>query len=298
MLADSIPMTDAQVDTLQAMAARSKGTAAIHLLQQALVIADSIQDLAREQRALAALATAYERSGRADDALLATRAADFLNDSRMSVVHAQRLQELRTQQETERQQWEATRAMQDKELQTLRDELEQLRHRQQETYGVAGALVIILLIVAGLVFTRAGRRKRKGRGQLADGPVTPIAQPRRNTLRPTEPATDPVQETPATQADPAIDTDDVVLLSLFRKRMPERLQALKEARSRGDHEKVLRVITSIRPQLLHHDAERFTERCTRLIAAGQAVLEEASRPDLDGLIADVERALGGPFSGK
>ena len=82
-----------------------------------------------------------------------------------------------------------------------------------------------------------------------------------------------------------------MLLSLFRKRIPERLQALKEARSRGDHEKVLRVITSIRPQLVHHDANRFSERCARLIAAGEAVLDEASRDDLDRLIADVELAL-------
>ena len=130
------------------------------------------------------------------------------------------------------------------------------------------------------------------------GPVAPVAPPRTNTLRPTEPAPIPVQEAPIRGPDNAIDADDAVLLSLFRKRMPERLQALKEARSRGDHEKVLRVITSIRPQLVHHDAERFTELCTRLIAAGPTVLEETARSERDGFISDVERSLGGPFSGK
>ncbi len=298
MMADSMPMTAVQADTLQAMAARSKGPAAIRLLQQALVISDSIQDLARERDALNALAATYERTGNAGDALQATRAAHFLGDSLSSMSHAKALEELRAQQEAERQQWEATKATQEKELQAQRDELAQLRHLQQQTYGVAGSLVVILLIVMGMVLFRAARRKREGSGQVAAAPVAPVPLPRRNTLRPTEPVPVPVQEVPTTETGREIDADDAVLLSLFRKQMPERLQALKEARSRGDHVKVLRVITSIRPQLLHHDAERFTDRCARLIASGPAVLEEASRHDLDGLIADMERALGGPFSGK
>jgi hypothetical protein len=297
MIADSVPMTAVQVDTLQAMAARSREIAAIRLLQQALIISDSIQDLARERDVLIALGVAYERASKAENALQSTRAAHFLSDSLISMAHAQALGELRGQQEAERLQWEGKKAAQEEEMQVLRDELEHLRHRQQQTYGVAGALVVVLLIVMGLVLFRVGRMKRTLAAQAASGTVE-RQEPRRNKLRPTGSATVPVQETPATEPDLSIDADDAVLLSLFRKRMPERLQALKEARSRGDHEKVLRVITSVRPQLVHHDAERFTERCARLIAAGPTVLEEGSRNDLDGLIDDLERALGGAFRGK
>lgn len=298
MLTDSMPMTAVQLDTLQAMAARSHGPAVTRLLQQALVISDSIQDLTRERDVLAALAANYERTGHSGEALQATHAVHFLNDSLTSLAHTQALEELRAQQESERQQWEAKNAAQEKVLQAQHDELTHLRHRQQQTYGVAGALVLILMIVMGLVLFRGGRRNRNGNGQVADEQVAAVMPLRKNTLRPPEAVAEAVTDPTIIPVRPVPDADDMVLLSLFHKRMPERLQALKEARSRGDQEKVLRVITSIRPQLIHHDEARFTERCARLIAAGQAVLEETSRTDLDGLIADVELALGAPFSEK
>jgi hypothetical protein len=73
--------------------------------------------------------------------------------------------------------------------------------------------------------------------------------------------------------------------------MPERLRTLQEARSRGDYEKVVRVLASMRPQLASHDAPRFAARCAGLIAARETVLEAVHAPDLDRLIADVELAL-------
>lgn len=84
---------------------------------------------------------------------------------------------------------------------------------------------------------------------------------------------------------------DDVLLAMFRKRMPERLADLKEAREHDDAEKVARVIHSIRPQLVHHDPVRFTERCTRLMAAGNDVLSPVYRADLDRFVWEVDRTL-------
>ena len=57
-----------------------------------------------------------------------------------------------------------------------------------------------------------------------------------------------------------------MLRALFRRMVPDRLKALKEARARGDREKMLRVVHSLRPQLVHHDGVRFGPLCDGLLA--------------------------------
>lgn len=84
---------------------------------------------------------------------------------------------------------------------------------------------------------------------------------------------------------------DDELQAMFKRRMPERITALKEARDRGDAEKVARVIHSIRPQLVHHDPVRFTDPCARLLAAEGNILSAAYGAELDSFIVAVERSV-------
>lgn len=85
---------------------------------------------------------------------------------------------------------------------------------------------------------------------------------------------------------------DESLLALFRKRAPERLATLRDARARGDHEKVARVLHTLKPQLLALDEHGAGAVCLRLIAEGAQ--EDALRwqQDLDQLERSMEHLLG------
>jgi HPt (histidine-containing phosphotransfer) domain-containing protein len=78
-----------------------------------------------------------------------------------------------------------------------------------------------------------------------------------------------------------------MLLALVRRRGAERLSTLRDARQRGDHDKVIRVVHSLKPQLVGLDAEYYTALCARLVAQG-APQNGSWNADLDAL----ERGMG------
>ena len=89
----------------------------------------------------------------------------------------------------------------------------------------------------------------------------------------------------------AAENEDAVLLELVKRRSVERLITLREARTNGDREKVVRVVRSLKPQLVSLDAAYFNGLCGRLVA------EEADpttwAQDLDRFERGVERLIEG-----
>jgi hypothetical protein len=81
--------------------------------------------------------------------------------------------------------------------------------------------------------------------------------------------------------------EDADLLQLVKARGVERLRTLRDARSRGDREKIVRVVHSMKPQLVALDAARYTELCSRLVTASTD--DSAWTADLDRF----ERAVAG-----
>ena len=86
--------------------------------------------------------------------------------------------------------------------------------------------------------------------------------------------------------------EDALLLALVRRRGEERLQTLRDARSRGDHDKVVRVVHSLKPQLVSLDATYFTELCGRLVTTDPTADPHRYSADLDRFEAGMARVLG------
>ena len=281
-------MDGAWADTLLMRAERARPTEAVRMLEHAVVILGTLQDRAGERDALFLLAKALESAGRSRDALLSLQGAHFLKDSLAAVELT--LAAAGTEQRIAEAQVMLERAL---EQQAEERRAEQEKHRitliRLESWLMAAGIFIALLLGALVWSWVQLARHRRGSRPVVPHLEVPIAQeiPKRKVLRPAPPLKEPTPAPPVVPADP----EAAMLLGLFHKHIPERLRTLKEARERGDHEKVVRVLASMRPQLAQHDATRFSERCAGLIASREAVLGSAHSLELDGLIADVEQAL-------
>jgi len=293
MAKDKAPMEAAWVDSLIMKAERSSPPTALRFLEYALVIADSVRDRVLERDLLYRLSTEQERAGKSKPALVSLRAAHFLKDS-LASEEAERSSLHTTQRfEVQRRELQELQAQHAEEINKAREELQRAMERVRMVNITAAVVIAILLITLTLSLIRLRRLQRKPKEPATFAPTTELpilVEPKKNTLRPGNVAPAPESDTPVVQGDPEAD----MLRALFRKRMPERLQALKEARGRGDHEKVGRVLASMRPQLAQHDGPLFTERCSRLLEAREGVLSAEHASDLDRLIADVEQALLDP----
>jgi hypothetical protein len=156
---------------------------------------------------------------------------------------------------------------------------------QQKTdawrYAALAALLIGMAVVVGLMY-RMGRAAAKLRGAIAElrGEIEALkARPVRTPPPP------PV-------AGAAMAAADAAMLKVagdkFRQDAPERLSTLQEARRRGDTEKVLRVLATLRPQLLARDAERFGPLIASLRAPDAPAHAAQWNADLDRLEAAVK----------
>jgi len=103
------------------------------------------------------------------------------------------------------------------------------------------------------------------------------------------PAPPPLRDGPNVAFNPE---EDAVLLALVRRRAEERLQTLRDARSRGDVDKVLRVVHSLKPQLVSLDGPYFTELCGRLVTADPRTDPARWAADLDRFEAGMARVIG------
>lgn len=111
----------------------------------------------------------------------------------------------------------------------------------------------------------------------------PAPPPVKEKVAPLEPVVAPIVAPPVAEVDP-------IVLGMFRKLAPERLVTLREARLRNDHEKVQRVVHSLKPQLLTFDPA-FAELCARMTAPGAAQQAMQWNSDLDALEIGIARLL-------
>lgn len=84
---------------------------------------------------------------------------------------------------------------------------------------------------------------------------------------------------------------DPVLVAMFRKMAPERLATLKDARSRQDDEKVIRVVHSLRPQMMGLDPVRSAPLYAKIKAKNSDTDPVGWNALLDEFRTDVETLL-------
>ncbi len=154
---------------------------------------------------------------------------------------------------------------------------------------ISGALLLLgLALVLGL-FYRAGRATTRMQATI-DSLRTELLALKK---RPPAEAKPPVKATQATAAHAVDEAMKPVVAGMFGKGAPERLATLREARQRGDTAKIVRVVASLKPQLLSFNAERFAPLIARLKAPNAADDQVQWNKDLDELDAGVVDLLEG-----
>lgn len=165
---------------------------------------------------------------------------------------------------------------------------------------VATAALAVVIIAVLIIVLRRAQRKSIGklRAEVESfrsriGEMTTVMEAMQRKLeRPAVIAPPPTEHTPAPPpiAGPDAATYDPMVLALFRKQAPERLATFKDARLRGDMEKVVRVVHTLKPSLVSLDAVRFTVLCARLVAPGY-IGSTAWNADADAFTASIEALL-------
>ncbi len=287
--ADSSGNRTAAFEARMHLASLAGPAEAVSWLTQAAAIADSLDrpDLgAMAQRVLAAkqaasgkFSAAYGASARADSLQVAG------SNREAARAEEQQARELRNAELTgdsllqaaglrERGMAQAIAALQ--------------RKADNWMYSAIAALVTGLLLVVGLLY-RMGRTSGKLRSAVA-GLRVEVEELKRRVAKPAHGPIGRVSAdvAPGPEAAKAADAAmQAVAAGKFRQDGPERLATLQDARRRGDNDKVLRVVASLKPQLLGFDAERCAPLITRLRNPGAAADQLQWNADLDALEAAV-----------
>ena len=168
---------------------------------------------------------------------------------------------------------------------------ELLRTWQWATLGIA----LLWLVSMALLLYRTGRLQRRSIKAIEELQVKVRALEQRpvNVQRVPKEESLPlpvVKEIPSAVKGVA-DQIDPMILGMFRRQAPERLETLKAARDRGDSDKVVRVVHSLKPQLVAIDAGRYTPLCTAITSAEARVDQAKFDRTLDEFQVQVERTL-------
>ena len=177
-------------------------------------------------------------------------------------------------------------------------QLEALR-QQQETWKWALIMVALVgaLMLAAFVWSNGRSRKRMRadiealRAELAASRVQPMNRVRD---RPTPPSVVPPDPEPVVEAPRPISAKepDRLVLDIFRTSAPERLSTLKQARAQGDTDKVVRVVHTLKPQLMALDPGRFGPLCASLTEPGASGDRMRWNAELDRLEQGLLQLLG------
>jgi hypothetical protein len=250
-IADSLDRPDLGAMASRVLAARQAATGKFSAAYTASVVADSLQVVSSKREA----ALAEDQQGRE------LRRAELERDSVLQATGVR-----------ERGMARAITALQ--------------READNWKYSAIAALATGLLLVIGLLY-RMGRTSGKLRSAIAELRVEVEALKVR--------AAKPVPKTEEAPASDAVQAADVAMQAVaadkFRKDGPERLATLQDARKRGDNDKVLRVVASLKPQLLGFDAERCAPLITRLRRPEAAADPVQWNADLDALEVAVRELM-------
>lgn len=152
--------------------------------------------------------------------------------------------------------------------------------------GAVWALTVVIFLVT----LRRQRRRTHQEITLLRAEVAAIKEAPKNRFR--EPVPTVVAEPPPVEAPqqptpfeaPAL---DAAALAIFRRMAPERLDALNDARNRGDHDKVLRVVHTLKPHLEALDPNGLGALCLRI----KAIDISERDVELDRLVRGVQELL-------
>lgn len=272
-----------------------KSPEAIKLLQQA---ADTLQQIGPRNTEIAVrseLAEQFRKSGKATQAYA-------------ELLHVRGLIEAREQEFMERARTDSASVVAGSV--TLKDSLAQAYAQAQTSYEVskvaaakelrswqwiAIGLGILWLVSMALLLYRTGRLQRHSNKNIAElqAKVKALEERPTNVLRAPkeEPLPIPVVSEIPSVVQTTTEPIDPMVLGMFRKQAPERLATLRAARERGDMEKVVRVVHSLRPQLVAIDAQRYTSLCAAITSTEARVEQAAFDRVLDDFEQQVERSL-------
>lgn len=269
----------------------------VDLLQKAAAIADSLGRPDLEAKARKMLGERYASGGDAQAAYReALRVAELerRSGSMRSDSLIDRYATLLTGLTTERD--SAVQAGMDRERR-IAEALVEVQHNAERWMYIALVTVgLCVLVVIGLLY-RAGSTGRKLRASMEAlhkelATLRSAGNRRKEVLGKEEAVCSYPGTRPAGVQPPPVDEAmDPVVLAMFRKTAPERLATLRQARERGDLEKALRVVHSLKPQLVSFDEARFAPLCARLTAPGAAASTAQWSADLDALEMGVSELL-------
>lgn len=169
---------------------------------------------------------------------------------------------------------------------------------------------LVLLALSVVFFTWHAGRQRKAlerlriekdhlRAEAAEAlrakelrpPSVPVAPPGTATTAAPAPPVAPARVVPcATFTGPT--ADDAMLLAMVRRMGEARLNTLRDARARGDNDKVVRVVHTMKPQLVAIDAPYFQDLCGRITGAVPGADPVRWAEDLDRFEQGMARVLG------
>ncbi len=300
-LADSIGDAKEAARWRIMLAPMCKRTEALRLYEEAALIADTADlDGDEELRARKGLVELYKAAGNwrkaFEEAERATAlAVQFNGREAMQLVHLERMNTSAMVGERDFAMTTLT-----EERAKFEAELSLAEERSQRWMLIAASIGVLFLITLFVLFYRYGRANRRIRAELAAlrTEVTVLKEQRpANQIRiaqpPVVPQAEPVIATTiAAVAEPAsIAPVDPVVLAMFRKMAPERLATLRDARARGDHDKVVRVVRTLKPQLVAIDEAGFGDLCAAIAAEGAALDSARWNSDLDRFEQAVEHSL-------
>lgn len=286
------------IEARMALANLMKSKGALALLDEAAVSADSLGDMQLGMRARLALSQKLSASGdhkRAHAELLRVIGLRDRIDSTDRVRSAEEEADRMASRLQERDSLIAASERRVADANGSAREAQQGADRWMMTSIATSVIALALMVILAL---RSAQRMRRLRSDLhaLRAEVEALKRPR-NTYRtpvvPPPPMVPPVHSAPPAEPPPPRLPEDPMVSAMFHRQAPERLAALKDARARGDLDKAVRVVHTLKPTLVSIDGDRFTALCARLVAPGAAG-SVAWNTDADALATAIEALLEGP----
>ncbi|MBS1568776.1 MAG: hypothetical protein JST45_04975 [Bacteroidetes bacterium] len=257
---------------------------AIAVMTQAAALADSMDRPDLGAMAHRLLAGKWASAGAFGKAYVEAVAADSLqvrSDRREAEqdadLHARELQRMAGERDS------LLQVSTDRERRMAQAMVELQRKTDAWRNSAIAALLVGLLLVVGLLY-RMGRTSAKLRGALSELRAE-VEALKTKPVRTAPVVPTKVDPTPAVvSAEAAMEK---VAAGKFHQDAPERLATLQEARKRGDVDKALRVLATLKPQLLAYDAARFSPLIASLRTPNAAAHAAQWNADLDLLEAAI-----------
>jgi hypothetical protein len=297
--ADSSGDATASIQARMALAAISKPKEAQDLYTQAAALADSlglVQEGIAAHEALARTLAARGDHRRAyeEAMLLAQRRA--VHQAAEAATGKTRLAELERLAAAER---DSLSKASEARLRDAEDRVHQAQENA-DTWMWAGLAVLILSVTVLIIVVfknRSSLQHHREEVAALRAEVSALNVRYQNRVRESAIPVPPVVPAVAVEEKPAVApipeaplVVDPMVVAMFRKQAPERLSALHEAQERGDHEKVQRVVRTLKPQLLSLDPG-CEGLVLRLLATDAPARTAEWKADLEALASRVTALL-------